>query len=69
MPNGRVAAFTRNPARDLHAQPVAGAVILFVVLVAIAWARRQRQPDQEHLIAFAVAAAAGYLEWHIGAGG
>jgi hypothetical protein len=53
-----VTAFTKNPAAELHAQPIAGAALVFVVLLAVVYARRRALPDQEGLIAFAIAAAA-----------
>lgn len=69
MPNGvklRPGSFARDPASALHAQPIGGAVMVFVALAAIAWAKRGTQPDQEQLIAFAVAAAAVALVAQLG---
>ncbi len=56
-----VSGFTRNPAREVARQPIAGGVVLFVALAAIVYAKRRTMPTQSTAIGLAAAAAAVVL--------
>lgn len=52
-----VTAFTKNPAREVERQPIAGGVVLFAALAAIVYARRRTVPDKQTAIGLAALAA------------
>lgn len=56
-----VAGFTRNPAREVERQPIAGGVVLFVALAAIVYAKRRTLPNRQQGIGLAALAAAVVL--------
>ncbi len=56
-----VSAFTRNPAREVTRQPVAGGIVLLVALAAIVYAKQRKVPTMQQAIGLAALAAAVVL--------
>lgn len=56
-----VTSFTKNPAREIERQPIAGGIVLFAALAAIIYAKRRAMPTTEQGIGVAALAAAVVL--------